>query len=67
VQTVGKKVPNLGLFTGLSAFHFLCVPFSKTWTAFIRARHLVSGLLSTFPVQTVTTTKTDELIIEVFP
>jgi hypothetical protein len=67
VQTVGKREPNPGLFPGLSAFHFSAVQFSKTWTVFIHAIRLVSGPLSTFPVQTVTTTKYDELIIEFFP
>jgi hypothetical protein len=62
VQMVGKMGPNLALFTALPSFHFSSVLFSKTWTASIPALRLVSTLLSTFPAQTVTTTK-DEWII----
>jgi hypothetical protein len=57
VQTVGNAGPNSGLFTGLPAFHFGSVQFSKTGRAAIHAARLVFSLLSTFPVPTVTTTK----------
>ena len=65
VHTVGKAGPNSGIFTGLPAFHFASVQFSKTGRVFIHAIRLVSNLLSTFPVSTVTTT-TKEYIFKVF-
>jgi hypothetical protein len=57
VQIVGNAGPNSGLFTGLPAFHFGSVQFSKTGRVAIHAARLVFSLLSTFPVSTVTTTK----------
>src|SRR5882757_159725 len=57
VQTVGKQGPNSGLCATLPAFHFGPARFSKTRTSVIRATRLVFVPLSTFPYQTVTTTK----------
>jgi hypothetical protein len=65
VHTVGKAAPNSNIFTGLPAFHFARVQFSKTGRVFIHAIRLVSNLLSTFPVSTVTTTN-KEYIFKVF-
>jgi hypothetical protein len=56
VQTVGKSGPNSKIFGGLPAFHFASVQFSKTGMGAVYAIRLVSGLLSTFPASTVTTT-----------
>jgi hypothetical protein len=56
VHTVGKAGPNSKIFAGLPAFHFASARFSKTGMGAIPAIRLVSGLLSTFPAPTVTTT-----------
>ncbi len=56
VESVGKAEPNSTVFTSLPAFHFAGVQFSKTWKGAIHAIRLVSGVLSTFPAPTVTTT-----------
>lgn len=56
VQMVGKVGSNSKIFAGLPAFHFASVRFSKTWMCLIDAISLVSGLVSTFPAATVTTT-----------
>jgi hypothetical protein len=56
VQMVGNVGSNAKIFAGLPAFHFASARFSKTWTGLIDATCLVSGLLSTFPAATVTTT-----------
>jgi hypothetical protein len=53
---VGNSVLNSAVFTTLPAFHFRGDRFSKTCTGFIHAACWVSGLLSTFPVTTITTT-----------
>jgi hypothetical protein len=65
VHTVGKAGRNSNIFTGLPAFHFASVQFSKTGRVFIHAIRLVSGLLSTFPASTVTTTN-KEYIFKAF-
>jgi hypothetical protein len=65
VETVGKVGPNSAIFTGLPAFHFPRVRFSKTSTCAIHAIRLVSSLLSTFPVTTVTATN-KEYIFKAF-
>ena len=65
VHTVGKAGRNSNVFTGLPAFHFTSVQFSKTGRAAIPAIRLVSGLLSTFPAPTVTTTN-KEYIFKAF-
>jgi hypothetical protein len=57
VQTVGNPVLNSAGFTTLPAFHFRRDQFSKTCTGLIDVAYWVSGLLSTFPVTTVTTAK----------
>ena len=62
VETVGKVGPNSAIFTGLPAFHFPPVQFSKTRTAFIHAMGAVCDSLSTFPERTVITANTNELI-----
>jgi hypothetical protein len=65
VDAVGKSERNSNIFTGLPAFHFASVQFSKTWTCCIHAGRLVFGFLSTFPVRTVTTTN-KEYIFKAF-
>jgi hypothetical protein len=65
VDTVGKTGLNSNIFTGLPAFHFASVQFSKTGTVAIPAIRLVFSLLSTFPVSTVTTTN-KEYIFKAF-
>jgi hypothetical protein len=56
VQTVGNAGPNSSLFTAVAPFPFLGTQFSKTGMTTIPAPRLVTGLLSTFPARTVTTT-----------
>jgi hypothetical protein len=65
VDAVGKSERNSNIFTGLPAFHFASVQFSKTGTVAIPAIRLVFSLLSTFPVSTVTTTN-KEYIFKAF-
>jgi hypothetical protein len=65
VDTVGKSERNSNIFTGLPAFHFARVQFSKTGMGPIHASRLVFGFLSTFPVPTVTTTN-KEYIFKAF-